>query len=349
MNINIGENIKKSRLEKGWTQEELAAYTGVSLQAVSKWERGVSYPDIELLPLIARSLNISIDELLSFDLDLTENEVKSLVEKAVDKYVEKGFEVGYKFVEDLFKKYPNSIALKFYLGSIFQNYIIDEEFSPEKIKSYYKRAVKIYEEVLDSGIGKYDYNTRLNLIGYYTMIDDLESAEALLNSLPEENQDKLLIKGNLYVLKGEKDQAKSFHQEYLKRISYNLLMTMNLLALGEVETDLSLAEEISQKSLDIAEILGVYKEFNLMSHIKIQLELNKRKEAIENYVKLSDLIKKYSGDLKSNLLFNKIETRGDIESTKAVIAKVLKYDPGFHEIKDDDRIKLADLELEKLI
>ena len=42
MNLLIGENIKKVRLERGLTQEEVAAHLGISFQSISKWERGVS-------------------------------------------------------------------------------------------------------------------------------------------------------------------------------------------------------------------------------------------------------------------------------------------------------------------
>lgn len=43
MKLNIGENIKKLRAQKNVTQEDLAGYLGVSYQAVSRWETGVSH------------------------------------------------------------------------------------------------------------------------------------------------------------------------------------------------------------------------------------------------------------------------------------------------------------------
>lgn len=64
MNIYISEQLKRLRREKKNTQEELASHLKISVQAVSKWERGESYPDITLLPSIASYYNVSIDELL---------------------------------------------------------------------------------------------------------------------------------------------------------------------------------------------------------------------------------------------------------------------------------------------
>ena len=49
----IGQQIKRYRVERGYTQEKLGQLIGVTSQAVSKWERG-SVPDAELIPLIAQ-------------------------------------------------------------------------------------------------------------------------------------------------------------------------------------------------------------------------------------------------------------------------------------------------------
>lgn len=67
MKLKLYENIKKLRLEKGLTQEELAEMFGVSAQAVSRWENGSCYPDMELLPTISRFFGTSIDNLLGAD------------------------------------------------------------------------------------------------------------------------------------------------------------------------------------------------------------------------------------------------------------------------------------------
>ncbi len=67
MNIHLGEKLKELRAEKGISQEKLAAYLNVSFQAVSKWENENTYPDITLLPEIARFFGVTIDALLQTD------------------------------------------------------------------------------------------------------------------------------------------------------------------------------------------------------------------------------------------------------------------------------------------
>ena len=54
--MKINEIIRKKRLEKGYTQEQIASFLGVSPPAVNKWEKASSYPDITLLPALARLL-----------------------------------------------------------------------------------------------------------------------------------------------------------------------------------------------------------------------------------------------------------------------------------------------------
>lgn len=61
--MNLGENIRKYRTEKGMTQEQLAARLSLCAQAVSKWERGESLPDTALLPEICEALEVSLDRL----------------------------------------------------------------------------------------------------------------------------------------------------------------------------------------------------------------------------------------------------------------------------------------------
>ena len=66
MKLELGTTIRELRRRDNRTQEELAALLGVTAQAVSRWEGGGSYPDMELIPAIANVFGISIDELFGY-------------------------------------------------------------------------------------------------------------------------------------------------------------------------------------------------------------------------------------------------------------------------------------------
>ena len=65
--MSIGQNIKKYRKEKGYTQRELADLIGVSVQAISKWETDSGAPDISQVVPLASALDISTDALFDYE------------------------------------------------------------------------------------------------------------------------------------------------------------------------------------------------------------------------------------------------------------------------------------------
>ena len=67
MKLQIGENIRSLRKEKGITQEKLAELLGVTSQSVSRWESGAGYPDMDQLPGLASLFEVSMDTLLGYD------------------------------------------------------------------------------------------------------------------------------------------------------------------------------------------------------------------------------------------------------------------------------------------
>ena len=82
-NIQIGPFIRDVRVEQGMTQQQLADKLGVTDKAVSKWERGVSYPDITILRELADALGVSVSELLAGKRDAQPSPVPPEVEDVV--------------------------------------------------------------------------------------------------------------------------------------------------------------------------------------------------------------------------------------------------------------------------
>ncbi len=74
------ENLKTLRKEKGFSQEQLATRLNVVRQTVSKWEKGISVPDAELLIQLSEVLNVTVSDLLGKKIEISEeqNEIEVL-------------------------------------------------------------------------------------------------------------------------------------------------------------------------------------------------------------------------------------------------------------------------------
>lgn len=80
--INLGVQIRTLRKKKGLTQEALATALSVTPQAVSKWESGISYPEIGMIPLIAAYFGISLDTLFDYDIRKLEFGIQQILNDA---------------------------------------------------------------------------------------------------------------------------------------------------------------------------------------------------------------------------------------------------------------------------
>ena len=69
--LKLGENIAALRRKANITQDQLANWIGVSKSSVSKWETNTSYPDIIFLPQLATLFNVTVDELMGYEPQLT--------------------------------------------------------------------------------------------------------------------------------------------------------------------------------------------------------------------------------------------------------------------------------------
>jgi transcriptional regulator with XRE-family HTH domain len=81
MKLNLGTNLRQLRREHNLTQEDLAEVLKVSCQSVSRWEKGICYPDIELLPVIAAFFHTTVEQLLGVSQAIEEQKVSAYLEQ----------------------------------------------------------------------------------------------------------------------------------------------------------------------------------------------------------------------------------------------------------------------------
>lgn len=103
----IKDVISKCRKEKQLTQEQLADLLNVSNKTVSKWERGISYPDITLIPTLAKVLDISVSEL--FD-EAIEQPIKQTPKINTNSDIIYNLEIINKYRTEMFVSFITLIA-----------------------------------------------------------------------------------------------------------------------------------------------------------------------------------------------------------------------------------------------
>lgn len=115
MQLKFGENLRALRQNAGVTQDRLAEYLGITSQAVSRWESGTCYPDLEFLPGIASYFHTTVDALLGCD--RTEQEQNDAV-LAMSALLSAGKrEDAVQFAHEKLALYPGNHALAVMLAS----------------------------------------------------------------------------------------------------------------------------------------------------------------------------------------------------------------------------------------
>ena len=80
--MELGKNIRHLRQARDMTQEALADALSLSVQAISRYETGAAYPDIEMLPVIAGYFGVTVDELLGVNAEMKEKRKKDYFDQA---------------------------------------------------------------------------------------------------------------------------------------------------------------------------------------------------------------------------------------------------------------------------
>ena len=219
MQNKLGAQIKTLRKNRGLTQEQLAAALGLTCQAVSKWETGITLPDTAMLPALADYLRVSIDQLFGYDKRERERAIEEITNEAYYEHLTKGDAAGARAVlEEGLRRFPEDDVL---VNNILCTIAPDE--APDELIAM---AQPLIARTQDDTV-KYDA-LRLMAMAYAAKGDG-QACAAALEQIPELYFTKLEWQAKL--LTGEAGLAAARKEKWL---SLERLCDM-MLVLGEAD------------------------------------------------------------------------------------------------------------------
>jgi transcriptional regulator with XRE-family HTH domain len=241
--INIAKTLVTKRREKGITQDELAAYIGVSKASVSKWETEQSYPDITFLPQLAAYFNISIDKLMGYAPQMAKEDIKRLYHRLASAFATRPFDEVLGECRRIIKKYYSCFPLLLQMAVLLANHhmLAEEKKVQEAIlKEAVELCIRIKTESDDVWLSK--DATSLEAVCYLMLQQPQEILNLLGESIRPIPTDYEIV-SQAYQIMGNTSKAKEVTQ---------ISMYQHLLALiGATPAYLLLNADNSKKTEDI--------------------------------------------------------------------------------------------------
>ena len=258
--MQIGEKIKNYRKTAGLTQEQVADYLDVSTPAVNKWEKGNTYPDISLLPALARLLKIDMNELFSFREELTEKEigqfVNELSEVSLDSFI-KAFEMG----KNKIKEYPHCDSLIYSIATVLNAALTLSDVDDKKKLECNNVIVEWLERTAESPNEKVRISSIFMLAAKYIQMEKYKEANIFLDKIPDTVIDATIMKTNVLAHQEGTDVAAFFLEGKLMQTVTNIQSYLYKLIEMEEETgNHCKAEEIAGYRKDVEKCIQLIKE-----------------------------------------------------------------------------------------
>ena len=209
----FGKNIRALRKGKNLTQEQFAEKLGVSFQSVSRWENCVTYPDVEMIPLIARFFGVSTDYLFGIPEEKKKEELLALRDE-LRNLDENDTERAMQIIRTVRTEYD--------LNDTFNGLCCDLYYSSVKKTKEIKDELRKMAEIFFEGNPR-PLEKSLSL-QYFSRLEDEQYIPALLDRYAaddtESTRDALLYERYLYL--DEYDKVEIFRQRRL----YNMIVEL---------------------------------------------------------------------------------------------------------------------------
>lgn len=232
----IGKNIYNLRKNKKLTQEDLAKIVGVSAGAVSKWENDNSTPDISLLAPLARALNSSLDELLSFQQELTSEELSQIKKELTAAFMVEEYITVVEKCRSYLKEYPNSLELRLTIATSIQMYSALDSPDEDTLTKRLEYALSLLKEVAESKNSKFTSTALFAMASIFLMIGRYEECEKALKEISTSFIDPSVLYASLYERQGKFEAGMLYSKAMLLQYLNQAIAMLSILSRLSKET-----------------------------------------------------------------------------------------------------------------
>lgn len=339
--MKINEVVRYYRKKENLTQEQVANYLNISASAVNKWENGISYPDITLLPSLARVLKIDVNTLLEFNKELTDTEVKKITKDIGEIISKEGFKNGFERSCDLIKQYPNCDELTLAISTVLRIYLLEPNID-EKYK-YETKIIEWLELVASSNKEKIASMAKLDLSAIYREKKEYKKAQEILDKIPEIDIDKKIQQALLFESSGEYDKAYSIYESKLWKASHEVFGTLSfIINLLYKEKKFDEAEEYVEFCKNIIEVLEFGEYYKYQLDLSLAKEKRDKDKTIEMIIRIvseaSSMDKAMKSKLYRHMNFN-VNSSISKEKYERMVKEAIKKDKTLDFVKNDYRVK----------
>ena len=216
--MKIGEKIRELRRRDGRTQEALARELGITAQAVSRWEKGICCPDVEMLPSIANYFDVTIDELFGYDnhrakrVEAAAKQIEEMLQQ--NNGVDVCMDDCVRLARQSLIEFPGNERLTFLLASALytEGYVRRGElhregsdgysvYDVERHRTYpeWQEAMRLFEKLVPAmADGPMKQEAIIQLSQLYKNTGAQEKALALAKNAPDIQASKLFLRINAF-------------------------------------------------------------------------------------------------------------------------------------------------------
>lgn len=331
--------IQQQRKALGLTQEQVARCLNVSTAAVSKWENGLTSPDVGLLPPLARLLKVDMNALFEFHETLSRQEIGLFCNQLAGKVPEEAFALA----QEKLREFPRDESLRLNVALLLDGLLVqaptDHPELEAQVSAWYAQLGQSEDEAIRASANSMQVSRCIRQ-------NQLDEAQEVLDTIPDKGAlsaalpDKLMLQVSIDLKRGQPEEAALALEQALFQSGTRTQLLLSRLVDAELACgDADAARSVAETSQAIAQALALwpYNQYTALWQVAVH-----HRDAQEALTRLEQLLEalEQPWQLGDTVLYRRMAPQakefhpGEL---RALLLVQLEQDPDLSWLRDHPR------------